>query len=54
MENFMLCDGDCDCVHNEKDLFKNCYNQRMCEDCIVIFMNNQEQEEVCDHITGER
>ena len=50
----ILCDGDCYCAYDKKDLFENCYNQKMCEDCMVMFMNEQEREHVCDYITGER
>ena len=54
MANTLMCDGDCGNVYYEIDLFETCYKQMMCRDCMFTFVANQEQEEVCDYITGEK
>ena len=47
------CDGDCENIYYEIDLFETCYNQMLCNDCMFIFMAGQEDGWVCDAITGE-
>ena len=49
----MLCDGECGNMHYEIDLFETCYSQMLCNDCMFIFMAEQEDGRVYDAITGE-
>ena len=42
MRNTMSCDGGCDNIHYEIDLFETCYKQMLCEDCMFTFMSDQE------------
>ena len=37
-----LCDGDCGNVYYEIDLNETCYGQMMCNDCMCIFLSENE------------
>ena len=38
----MLCDGDCGNCYHYKDLNLNCYGHWFCNDCMFIFVAEQE------------
>ncbi len=41
MRNIMLCDGDCGNICFEIDLFEVGCDQRLCDNCMSIFMEGQ-------------
>ena len=41
-----LCDGDCGNCYNEKDLNLTCYGDNLCNECMFIFIAEQE----CDQL----
>tara|TARA_Y100000593_G_scaffold41639_1_gene79821 strand:- start:12 stop:179 length:168 start_codon:yes stop_codon:yes gene_type:complete len=48
-----LCDGCCGNFHYEIDLFDTCCSKMLCNECVVSFMEEQEDSRVYDAITGE-
>ena len=46
MESIMIpCDGDCGNCYHESDLNLTCYGDNLCNDCMFIFVADQEREE---------
>ena len=41
-KNNMLCDGDCGNVYKEEDLNSTCYGGSLCNDCMCIFLMENE------------
>ena len=45
-----LCDGECGNCYYIEDLNETCYNEWLCNDCMFIFMREQEeQHKIEDH-----